>query len=331
MVVNSLVWKVKFRAEFFRLLKKQMLRKIGNDPGNGMTGQNYLNIARFDLNFISGCRKDRLYLYQIKSLLIMPGYPFKRMLWSVPLMFLTLTIQAQENGNPGPVYHFDGSVSVTNNGFSFIPLFSLGKPASIVNLSMGGDRFSFDPQFRFDLAGLKPWSFIFIWRYKMIQTDKFQLKVGAHLPAYSFREQPVQVDGGGTENRLVPFRVMALELLPTHKASEHITLGAYYIHGFALEEFDPTRHIDFLSLRAFFTQLHLTKQLYLNWNPEVYYLNLFGSYGFYAAHSIALGHEKIPVSLSSTMNIRLKSEIATKEFDWNLSLVYTFRNELVKK
>lgn len=261
----------------------------------------------------------------------MSRYPLKKILGSVALALLTIGVLAQENNNTGPVYHFDGSVSVTNNGFSFIPLFSLGKPASIVNLSMGGDRFSFDPQFRFDLAGLKPWSFIFIWRYKMIQTDKFQLKVGAHLPAYSFREQPVQVDGGGTENRLVPFRVMALELLPTYKASEHITLGAYYIHGFALEEFDPTRHIDFLSLRAFFSQLHLTKQLYVNWNPEVYYLNLFGTDGFYAAHSITLAFGKIPVSLSSTMNVKLKSEIETKEFDWNLSLVYTFRNELAKK
>jgi hypothetical protein len=252
------------------------------------------------------------------------------MLWTISLVFLALSVQAQENEPSGPVYHFDGSVSVTNNGFSFIPLFSLGKPASIVNLSMGGDRFSFDPQFRFDLAGLKPWSFIFIWRYKLLQTERFQLKLGAHLPAYSFREQPVLVDGGGTEDRLVPFRVMALELLPTYTVSEHISIGAYYIHGFALEEFDPTRHIDFLSLRAFFSQLHLSKQFYLNWNPEVYYLNLFGTSGFYAAQILTLGHGKIPLSLSSTMNVKLKSDIETKDFDWNISLVYSFRNQLTR-
>jgi len=31
------------------------------------------------------------------------------------------------------------------------------------------------------------------------------------------------------------------------------------------------------------------------------------------------------------MNIKLKSEIETKGFDWNISLVYTFNNELMKK
>ncbi len=258
-------------------------------------------------------------------------FPMKQIILTAVFVLFSLSIRAQENESSGPVYHFDGSVSVTNNGFSFIPLFSLGKPASIINLSVGGDRFSFDPQFRFDLAGFKPWSFIFIWRYKVIQTEKFQLKVGTHLPAYSFRNQPVLVDGGGTEDRLVPFRVMALELLPTYTLSEHVSIGAYYIHGFALESFDPTRHIDFLSLRAYINQLHLSKQLYFSWNPEVYFLNLFGTTGFYAAHILTLGHQKIPVSLSSTMNVKLKSDIETKDFDWNLSLVYTFGNQLVKK
>jgi hypothetical protein len=37
-----------------------------------------------------------------------------------------------------PVYHFTGNVSVTNNGFSLIPTFSLGKPALISTFSMGG-------------------------------------------------------------------------------------------------------------------------------------------------------------------------------------------------
>jgi hypothetical protein len=248
----------------------------------------------------------------------------------VALSMCALSTSAQEPGDEKPVYHFNGNVSVTNNGFSFIPLFSLGKPAAVVNLSVGGDRFSFDPQFRFDLEGLKPWSFIFIWRYILIQKEKFQMNVGMHLPAYSFRDFSSQVDGE-TQLRLVPYRVMAAELMPTYTISKHIGIGAYYIHGFALEKFDDTKHIDFLSLRAHFSQLHLSKQFYLNWNPEVYYLNLYGVNGFFTAQSISLGHQKIPVSLSTTMNIKLKSEFEAKAFDWNLSLVYTFSNELTKK
>ena len=46
-----------------------------------------------------------------------------------------------------------------------IPLFSLENHKT-VNLSVTGKRFSFDPQLRFDLDGLKPWSLLFGWNYK---------------------------------------------------------------------------------------------------------------------------------------------------------------------
>jgi hypothetical protein len=56
--------------------------------------------------------------------------------------------------------HIGGAVTVTNNGISLIPNFTLGKPAAIFDLSVGGKKLSFEPQFRFALEG-KPWSFIF--------------------------------------------------------------------------------------------------------------------------------------------------------------------------
>ena len=75
-------------------------------------------------------------------------------------------------------------MTVTNNGISFIPSFNLGKPAAIFDLTMGGKKLSFEPQFRFALEG-KPWSILFWWRYKLLNTDKFQIGLGAH-PALSF-------------------------------------------------------------------------------------------------------------------------------------------------
>jgi hypothetical protein len=53
--------------------------------------------------------------------------------------------------------------------------------------------------------------------------------------------------------------------------------------------------------------------------------------GFYAAQTLSLGHQKVPVSLATTMNIKLKSEIETKDFDWNISLIYSFSNQLFIK
>ena len=90
-------------------------------------------------------------------------------------------------------YHFTGTVSATNNGISFVPTFTLGKPAAIVNLSVGTNRLSFEPEFRASLEG-KPWSFIFWGRYKIVQNKHFKLHVGAH-PAVAFNTIKVTENG----------------------------------------------------------------------------------------------------------------------------------------
>ncbi|MFM7400770.1 MAG: hypothetical protein ACKO4W_07675 [Bacteroidota bacterium] len=41
------------------------------------------------------------------------------------------------------MYHLNGAVSATNNGISLIPTFSLGKPATIIELNAGGEHLTF--------------------------------------------------------------------------------------------------------------------------------------------------------------------------------------------
>ena len=113
--------------------------------------------------------------------------------------------------------------------------------------------------------------------------------------------------------------------------SSKIGVGLYYLYGLGLEEQKQTRQTHFISMRAYFNQIGIGKQLYFNWSPQLYYLNMDGAGGYYAAQSLELGHRKIPVSISSMMNVKLKSEIETKDFDWNISLVYSFRSEFTKK
>ncbi len=103
------------------------------------------------------------------------------------LSIFTLSAFAQKGDS---TLFFRSSLSVTHNGFSFIPSFSLGKPAAILDVAVGNKRLSFEPQFRFALEG-KPWSFIFIYRYKFIDRDKFQFTFGGHIPAIVFRTETV--------------------------------------------------------------------------------------------------------------------------------------------
>ena len=74
---------------------------------------------------------------------------------------------------------FRGSASITHNGISLVPSFSLAEPAAIFDLKMTKGKFSFEPEMRFALEG-KPWSFLFWFRYKAIKKERFSLRIGAH-------------------------------------------------------------------------------------------------------------------------------------------------------
>jgi len=246
------------------------------------------------------------------------------------LSTLILTMNAQEGDAPKHVYHFNGNVTVTNNGFSLIPTFSLGKPATLGVFSIGGERFSMDPQIRFDLEGFKPWSFIFMWRYKVIRSDKFLLQAGLHFPAIAFTEYSVEINGQ-TMDRSIPVRYFTPEVTTTYMLSERIGIGMYYLYGKGLEKEGQTQNTHFISLRAYFNRIPLGKQLFINWNPQVYYLSLDGTDGVFMAQFLELGHRKVPVSISSMMNFKIKSDIQVQDFDWNIGLVYSFGAQFTRK
>lgn len=240
------------------------------------------------------------------------------------LAFLHLAAytSAQETDSTKHSIHFNGSVSVTNNGFSFIPSFSLGDPAAIVDLSVGGKRFSFEPQFRYALEG-RPWSFIFIWRYKLVKTDQFQFTLGTHLPALNF--STVTVEKNGVMEEVIESRRFfpVIEVLPNYSIAENINVSLYYLYGRGAKEV-ATKNTHFLSLRAYFSDIGLTKQLYLKFFPQFFYLRGDDDDGFYVASGLTLAKRGFPLSISTLMNKPIQTDIAGTDFEWNVSLVYSF-------
>lgn len=247
----------------------------------------------------------------------------------VLLVFSSFSVFSQE-ADSTKSFHFDGNVSVSNNGFSFIPTFNLGKPAAIATLSIGGNRFSFDPQFRFDLDGLRPWSFIFIWRYKVIKSDRWLVRAGVHLPAIAFRTRQVDYNGVMKEE-LYAQRFFTPELTTSFKVSNRLSIGTYYIYGRGLEKEGQSKNTHFISLQLGVRDIRISEQVYLNWNPELYYMNIDGTDGVYVAQNLTLAHKKFPFSISSMMNKGIDTNINSGNLDWNISLTYSFKNELKKK
>jgi hypothetical protein len=246
------------------------------------------------------------------------------------LLFLLLSLShfafSQRKDSTNVVNHFSGAVTITNNGISFIPTFSLGKPAAIFDISVGR-KLSFDPQFRFALEG-KPWSFLFWWRYKLVRTSKVALTIGAH-PAILFKTITETTNGVTTEY-LRAQRNVAAEISPNYFLTKNISVGIYYLYGYSLESY-AVKNTHFLTFNTNISNIRLPYQFYIKFTPQVYYLNMDKQDGFYCSSVFTLARKNFPVSVSSLINKAIQTNIPSKDFVWNISLTYSFNNEYVKK
>ncbi len=255
---------------------------------------------------------------------------FKKTILLSNLLFFAGSVISQKTDSTQHFLQFKGAVSVTNNGFSLVPTFTLGKPAVVVVFSVSGkSRLSFEPEFRYSLEDFKPWSFIFIWRYKLVNKEKFQFSLGAHLPALNFITTPVVKNG--VEQDLIQARRFfpVFEAIPNYRVGENFSLGMYMQYGRGIEK-EVANDIYFLSLRPGFGDIPLTRKALLRINPQFYYLKIAENDGWYAAGSITLAWRNFPLSVSTMMNKSLKTEIDAKDFDWNVSLAYSFSNRYRK-
>ena len=248
----------------------------------------------------------------------------KHLLLVLGFCLLTLMAHSQEAESTKFNRHIGGGVTLTNNGISLLPTFSLGKPAAIFDLSVGGEKLSFDPQFRFALDG-KPWAFIFWWRYKLLNNEKFRVHVGAH-PAFMYRTIPVTLDGESSDI-LEALRFVAGEFSPNYMLTKNISIGIYYLYGHGFQN-TVTQNSHFLTLNTNFSNIRLSGKFYMKFHPQVYYLRMDQEDGFYLTGSLSLARRDFPLSIQTIVNQPISTTIpGGDKFVWNLSLVYSFHEE----
>lgn len=249
-----------------------------------------------------------------------------RLIW--PAFFLlsivSVAVHAQKPDSLKPVNTFSAAATVTNNGVSLLPTFSLGKPAMMFDLNVGR-RLTFEPQLRFSLQG-KPWVFLFWWRYKIVRTEKFRLNVGAH-PAFSFKSIPA---ANGTDQLLTAQEYLAGEIVPNYFITKNISIGLYYLqsHGFKGASTITTQ---FLTINANFSRIPVTKDIYFKFQPQVFVLRMDDKHGYYTSATITLMSQKLPLSIQSIVNKAIDTAIPSKDFIWNLSLIYAYNNQYVRR
>lgn len=246
------------------------------------------------------------------------------LIWLGSLVFIrSLAQQADSSRN---ISHLSGSLTLTNNGISLIPTFSLNKPAAIFDLSARKGRWSFDPELSFSLKGV-PWTFLFWGRYQILSSHRLSLHTGAHL-GLSFQTLPMTLSGVPVTSTLER-RYLAGELVPDYRLGKHLSIGIYYLYSRGL---DPgTNHnTHFLTFHTDITGISLRKNFLLQFTPQVYYLNIDGAEGYYFTSQLTLSERRLPLAASVFFNQALKTRImAGPEFVWNASLTWSFRKKFV--
>jgi hypothetical protein len=245
---------------------------------------------------------------------------FKIFLFVLPSLFIVHLSFSQKTDNLKPKTNVSGAISITNNGLSFIPTFMLGKPATIFDLVIKKKRFSFEPQFRFAIEDIKPWSFVFWLRYKLIQSQKFTMSVGAH-PSTVFGNTTAIVNGISKELITVR-RFLAGELTPNYHFSKNFSLGVYYLYSHGLA--DATKNTNFVALNCNLSNIKLGGDFFMQIIPQIYYLKLDKEDGYYGTSTFTLSKQNFPLSISSIVNKKFRSNIVSKDFVWNLSLIYHY-------
>lgn len=243
----------------------------------------------------------------------------------LPVLAFPLGLAAQKADSTQTPGRFGGAITLTNKGISFIPTFTLGKPAVIFDMTVG-KKLTFEPQFRFSTEG-KPWSFIFWLRYKLLNANKFYLTIGAH-PSVVFKTVQV-IENGVSKEIISGQRYLAGEISPNYRISNHVSVGIYYLTSFGLTE-TPAKHTHFITVNSTVSNIALTKDLLFRFSPVAYYLKMDDNDGVYYSASAALSTRRFPLSVQYMFNNPIHSSIiGGQDFVSNLSLIYSFSKNYV--
>lgn len=190
----------------------------------------------------------------------------KLILLAVYVFTATLCYSQETEKKENPVF-IGGKVNLTTKGISNIPNMSLGKPALMLDFMVGKGRWSFEPQFNFDIETYKPWVFTIWGRYKIMQNKKFRMNVGLH-PAFTFDKIQV-VENGETKNIIRNGRYLAGEYAATYNITDNISIGPYNVYTHSLEK-DLIRDTHDIALMGGFRNISLFRDFYMDITPQVY-------------------------------------------------------------
>lgn len=225
-----------------------------------------------------------------------------------------------EFANAQVIDDFSGTITVTNNGISPVPSFSLGEPALLLYMRMARKRWSFEPVFRINLENANPWTFDFPVVYEAVDTDHFNFTLGFE-PSMNFQVTEIEMEDR-TQTLFEARKYLGLEVGPTFKVTSNWNVGFFY---FGAVGFDAgPKNLHFLSLSTSINDIRMFRRLYFSLTQQVFHLRVDEDEGYYTALTATLKFGDSPFSLTGLLNKNIGSEIVPEQnLIWNVSLSYT--------
>lgn len=236
-------------------------------------------------------------------------------------LFASSDLFSQEAKKEEPIGHVSGSVSVTNNGISLIPTFSLSKPALLSNIAYSKKKVSVEADINFANDG-KPWYSLFWLRYKLVNKDKFSLRMGSHLGLNYRRIQ--LYSSQDSSQALLCERYAVAEVAPNYQINKNFSVGVYYLfsHGLDISTINFTH---FLTFNSTISNISIGQKLLLSLTPQVYFLKMDKNEGYYLTGAATLAKRNSPFALTSIFNKVIQTEInSPDDFVYNFTLTYSF-------
>jgi len=251
-----------------------------------------------------------------------------RVMYLLFMVSCSLILSAQKSDSTtARIYNFGGAVTIQSKGISTIPNLTLGKPAAVFDLKVGR-KLAFEPQFRFSLEG-KPWAMVFWWRYYGSIGNKFKLTLHTNL-SLAYKPLTYYTSSGASQEIIRTTRYLVAAIAPNYQMNKHIGVGMYFFYNYGIETF-ITRNTYMVSFRPSISNLSITKNIAVRFNPEIYYLKMDDKDGVYLNATLLINKKNFPLSVAALINKPIESTIPSEyDFLWNVGLIYSFNKQYME-
>lgn len=239
--------------------------------------------------------------------------------YSLKLLFLVLhtwmaSIPLDSLKTPLTIH---GNIQLTNNAISPVPSFSLGKPALLTTLYLQKGRFSFSPEFNFDLQA-KPWSVNTWLRYQIMQQNKWDFTLGNNFSLFFKKNNPAL-----TKEEFQLQRYQAFEFNLGYHFTKMKGLNLMYWKSQSLDEVGVKNGL-FIMLVSQIGDVWNGKNTRLGFRPSIFVIHNTAPFtGYFTSQITTIYLKKIPFNVSFQTVHPLHAVPKTK-FNWNVGVNFQF-------